>query len=90
MRTTQIHRLQVLVAMSVFIFWIQPAHAYLDPGTGSAILQGLLAALAALVVTVKLYWYRLLRLLGLRKGDIPDEENEADETSTNESTTGRD
>lgn len=43
------------------------AFAYLDPGTGSAILQGILAAFAALVVTAKLYWHRLLRLFGLRK-----------------------
>lgn len=43
------------------------AHAYLDPGTGSAILQGVLAAFAALAVTAKLYWHRLLQLLGIRK-----------------------
>jgi len=45
------------------------AHAYLDPGTGSAIVQGVLAAFAALAVTAKLYWHRLLKLLGLRKSD---------------------
>ncbi len=44
-----------------------PAHAYIDPGTGSAILQGILAALAAIALTAKLYWHRLLRMLGLRK-----------------------
>lgn len=43
------------------------AFAYLDPGTGSALLQGILGALAAAAVVIKLYWYRLLRLLGLRK-----------------------
>lgn len=43
------------------------AHAYLDPGTGSAILQGILGGLAALAITLKLYWHRLLRFLGLRK-----------------------
>jgi len=43
------------------------AFAYLDPGTGSALLQGVLGALAAAAVVIKLYWYRLLRLLGLRK-----------------------
>lgn len=43
------------------------AHAYLDPGTGSAILQGILGALAAIAVALKLYWHRFLRLIGLRK-----------------------
>jgi hypothetical protein len=43
------------------------AHAYLDPGSGSAILQGVLGALAAIALTLKLYWHRLLRFFGLRK-----------------------
>ena len=30
--------------------FVEPVYAYLDPGTGSAILQGLLAGLAALAV----------------------------------------
>jgi hypothetical protein len=46
---------------------ISTAHAYLDPGTGSALLQGILAALAAIVVAAKLYWHRLLRFFGIRK-----------------------
>ena len=32
------------------------AYAYLDPGTGSAILTALIAALAATSMTVKNYW----------------------------------
>ena len=41
------------------------AHAYLDPGVGSIVLQVILGALAALLVMLKLYWHRLLRLLGI-------------------------
>lgn len=47
--------------------WTSPVFAYIDPGTGSAILQGILAALAAIALTAKLYWHRLLKFLGLRK-----------------------
>ena len=36
-----------------------PAAAYLDPGTGSIILQGALAAIAGAIVVLKLYWMRL-------------------------------
>jgi hypothetical protein len=46
--------------------------AYLDPGSSSMIVQVLLGGLAAIGVTMKLYWRRLLRLLGLRK-EIDDE-----------------
>jgi hypothetical protein len=49
------------------------AFAYLDPGTGSAMLQGILGALAAIAMVLKLYWHRLLRMLGLRK-DIAKKE----------------
>ncbi len=36
-----------------------PAHAYLDPGTGSIILQGLLAGIAAAMAAAGLYWARV-------------------------------
>jgi hypothetical protein len=49
------------------LFITKPAYAYLDPGTGSAILQGVLGAVAAIAVILKLYWYRILRFLGLSK-----------------------
>lgn len=54
------------------------AFAYLDPGTGSAMLQGILGALAAIAMVLKLYWHRLLRMLGLRKDVIKKEHIDAD------------
>jgi undecaprenyl pyrophosphate phosphatase UppP len=53
------------------------AFAYLDPGTGSAMLQGILGALAAIAMVLKLYWHRLLRMLGLRK-DVMKKEADSD------------
>ena len=41
--------------------------AYLDPGSGSMILQILAGGLAAVAVTAKLYWGRLLTFLRIRK-----------------------
>lgn len=35
------------------------AFAYIDPASGSIILQGLLAAIAGVAVTAKLYWTRI-------------------------------
>lgn len=35
------------------------AFAYLDPGTGSLILQGLIAAIAGSILTIKLYWFKI-------------------------------
>ena len=36
------------------------AEAYLNPGTGSMILQALIAGIAVVAVTVKMYWFRLV------------------------------
>jgi hypothetical protein len=41
------------------VLYASPAHAYLDPGTGSIILQGLLAGIAAAMAAAGLYWARL-------------------------------
>jgi len=42
---------------------------YLDPGSGSMILQMIAGGTAAIAVTGKLYWRRFLKLLRLRKTD---------------------
>ena len=39
-----------------------PAYAYLDPGTGSIILQGLLAGIAVAAGFVRMYWQRFKSL----------------------------
>ena len=43
--------------------------AYLDPGSGSMILQVIAGGLAAVAVTAKLYWRKLLRFLRIRKDE---------------------
>jgi hypothetical protein len=45
--------------------------AYLDPGSGSMILQILAGGVAAIAVTARLYWSRLLKLLHIRKDEEP-------------------
>ena len=41
--------------------------AYLDPGTGSLIVQLILGGFAAVAVTAKLWWHRLLHVLHIRR-----------------------
>jgi hypothetical protein len=45
------------------------AHAYLDAGTGSMILQLLLGGVAGAALVGKLYWHRFLVLIGVRKDE---------------------
>ena len=42
---------------------------YLDPGSGSIILQAVVGGLAAAAVMGKLYWRRFLQVLRIRKKD---------------------
>jgi len=49
--------------------------AYIDAGSGSLLIQGLLGGLAAAAVVFKVYWRRLLRFLHIRK---PEDETAVD------------
>ncbi len=54
-----------------------PAYAYLDPGTGSMVLQVLLGGAAGVALAGKLYWHRFLTLIGKRPV-VDDERPEGD------------
>ena len=59
------------------------AHAYLDPGTGSIILQGLIAGIAVAWFTIKAYWYKLSSLFGKKAPESlleSDADNDTDAT----------
>lgn len=44
---------------------------YIDPGSGSMILQLILGGLAAAAVFLKMFWHRVLVTLRIRKPDGP-------------------
>jgi hypothetical protein len=46
----------LLFLLTIFDF---DAHAYIDPGSGSVLLQLILGGIAGIGVVVKLYWGRL-------------------------------
>ncbi len=49
----------VTIVAAVLLVLERPAHAYLDPGSGSMLLQVLLGGFAAVGVAARLYWHRL-------------------------------
>lgn len=70
--TMNLRRIVLIVASScwVLLFSERPAHAYIDPGSGSLLLQAILGGLAGLAVLVKMYWHRLTaRFLDRSDGD---------------------
>ena len=39
--------------------WIQPAMAYIDPGSGSAIISAVIGFFVAIGLAIKTYWYKI-------------------------------
>jgi len=66
----------VVVGLTVNMLLVNVAYAYLDPGTGSVLIQGVLAGFASIVIIGRLYWYRLLRLFGIRKSKNDNEQTD--------------
>jgi hypothetical protein len=66
----------VLVLTLLLVSIAKPAHAYLDPGTGSIMLQAALAGVAGAVVILRLYLGKLKVLLGLRQPPALDSASE--------------
>lgn len=58
---------KTLAAASVFfLLWEVPLGAYLDPGSGSMLVQLLLGGVAGIAVTLRLGWRRLRDRFNLR------------------------
>lgn len=66
---------RILMSVSILILFTESAYAYLDPGTGSIILQGLIAGIAVGLTTFKLWWYRFTGLFA-RKKEEPEQATE--------------
>jgi uncharacterized membrane protein len=55
--------MKILIILLIFgIFFTSKAQAYIDPGSGSIILQALIGALAAAGATVSIYWEKFKNL----------------------------
>lgn len=53
------------IAAALFVFLANPVYAYLDPGTGSMLLQVILGGIAAVGVALKLFWHKIRVAIGL-------------------------
>jgi len=54
--------IKLLFIINIFFFsgiFISDAYAYIDPGSGSMIIQILIGALAGVGIAVKVYWVKI-------------------------------
>ena len=78
-----IKKISLSSAMAIFgIIYASPVYAYLDPGTGSIILQGLIAGFLAIAAAGSLFWQRIksffAKLSFSEKSDKTDQSKDAD------------
>ena len=60
----------LLLGLAASLLAPSPAHAYLDPGTGSMLISAIIGVAAAVGLALKLFWYRLVGLLRGKKGGL--------------------
>jgi hypothetical protein len=82
-----VHRRRaVAIWLAIQLAWFSTAaHAYLDPGTGSILVQSFLAGLAGAVAVVSLYWRRIKEFFSnLRKPSSRDTRSSASSTHSSD------
>ena len=56
---TSVSNLKLLFLIFGLISYTSPAYAYLDPGTGSMLVQGLIGGVAVVMSFLSLYWQKV-------------------------------
>ena len=71
----------ILTIMIAAIVLSEPAYAYLDPGTGSMVVQILVACFATVVIFFKSIWQGITQFFGKKPktGDTEEAEDSEDE-----------
>jgi hypothetical protein len=59
----------LLAALAIYAVSMGNAFAYLDPGTGSIIVQGVIGAIAGGLVVIRMYWAKLKGLFSKKTTD---------------------
>jgi hypothetical protein len=62
----------LFVSLFLLLSDANPVYAYLDPGTGSVVIQALLASVVGGLAFVKLFWHRVKTFSFRRTTGSPD------------------
>ncbi len=67
--------MKLLVSMFVLTLMMTPgvAFAYIDPGSGSAIMSAIIGFFVAIGLAIKTYWYKIKSLFSSKKADSDEE-----------------
>ena len=60
----------ILAIVAICVCWpIQHAHAYIDPGSGSALISMVIGFFVACGLVLKTYWYKVKRFFSRKKNN---------------------
>lgn len=62
----------ILLSITLLVAGVDSAFAYIDPGSGSAIMSGIIGFFVAIGVLVKTFWFKIKGFLGLSKSKKND------------------
>ena len=65
-----------LTIIATIAIWVQPAMAYIDPGSGSAIMSAIIGFFVATGLAVKAYWYKIKSLFSKKNKNQTEKESE--------------
>ena len=70
---------QPLILISLLVLSFQQAFAYIDPGSGSAIMSAVIGFFVAIGVVIKTYWYKITGLLNklISKSPQPEKKDQS-------------
>ena len=60
-------KIKIFVAFMLSLLWSQSALAYLDPGSGSAIISLIIGFFVAIGVLIKTFWYKIKSFFSFSK-----------------------
>jgi len=63
------------LALLTFGLWPATANAYIDPGTGSFVVQGIIAVVVGAGFAIKLFWHKIITMF-TGKSPVEDEDDE--------------
>ncbi len=77
-RSTKHRKASVFTVAVLGLLIASTSHAYLDPGTGSIILQGLLASIAVAIGVLRRYWQQFISFLARQTDGSRDHNNDGE------------
>lgn len=68
--------MRLFITLNLLLVFLSSTFAYLDPGSGSYIIQMIVAAALGGAYTIKLYWYKIKSIFtGSSNSDLEEDDN---------------